>query len=86
MIIFKCFYSKYSIIIQDLVHYNLKAIVMHEGVSESWTSYFNVDTCGFLSASVLSINIVIMWYLNGYTKESGYELPEKTKGLYSKAN
>lgn len=55
-------------------------------VSESWTSFFNFDTCGFLSASVLSINIVIMCYLNGYTKESGYGITEKTKGLYSRTN
>lgn len=70
-------------LIQDLVCYDLKAIVMHEVVSEGWTCYFNFDTCGFLSASVLNINIVIMWYLNSYTKESGYELTEKTKGLYN---
>lgn len=86
MIAFKCFCPKYSVIIQDLVAYNLKATDMHEVVSESWTCYFNFDTCGFLSASVLSINIVIMCCLNSYTKESGHELTEKTKGLYSRTN
>lgn len=86
MIAFKCFCPKYSVIIQDLVAYNLKATVMHEVVSESRTCYFNFGTCGFFSASVLSINIVIMWYLNSYTKESGHELTEKTKGFYSRTN
>lgn len=59
---------------------------MHEVVSKSWTSYFNFDTRGFLSASVFSTNIVLMWYLNSYTKESGYEVTEKTKEFYSRTN
>lgn len=85
----KLFFLKVSITsseLQYLVCDNLKATVIHKVMSETWTSYFNFDTCSSVSASVFSINIVFMWYLNSYTKEWGCEVTEKTKQLYCKTN